>query len=169
MEPIQLARRLFTIFQDAYKARGQGLWSITVRDNEEALGFTVEEARAAVTILMHKGLVKWMGHSLTLTEKGNEACLHPQLLERALGPLEPQSKRIVLSPSSITVHGGHVQIGDNNTQNITYRAVLRKALEEVASRSDLPPVVAASLRGLVDFPDLEELLSRAAAQCGERS
>lgn len=165
MEPIQLARRLFAVLQEVYNRQGQGLWSIPVRDNEAALGFTVEEARTAVTILMHKGLVKWMGHSITLTPSGNEACLHPELLDGLLGPLRPPTRPVVVSSSNVTVHGGHVQIGDHNTQNITYRSVLQEALKEVATRDDVPAPVATGLQRLIDFPDLEGLLERAAARC----
>ena len=160
--PVDLAQRLFAEFQKVYAARlSEGsIWYIAIQGNEAHLGFTADDARTAITVLTQKGLIKTMGIGRhQLTERGKEACLHPELREGRLGAPRPMTP--LVQTSTVNVHGGHVQVGSNNTQNITYRSVLRAALETAEGRDDVPAPVASALRKLVEFPDIESLMSDA--------
>lgn len=173
VDSIALAREVFAAFQrgyDKYAARPGVWWALNLfaRDADDVyLNLSDKEIGLGVRVLKQKGLIEaFTGKSYRLTELGEECCLHPELLDEHLAPRHAASMGIA---PSLTISGGNVQIGDHNTQTITYRAVLEEALEAVDKRDDVPASIAAALRKLIDYPDLEDLLASAATQVGERS
>lgn len=167
--PVELARRLFAEFQRVYAenlSRGS-IWYLPIQGNEAHFGFSAEEARTAISVLTQKDLIEMRGIGrYRLTEPGREACLHPELIEARLGAPRPMSP--VVHSSTVHVHGGNNQIGDGNTQNITYRSVLQAALEAAEERDDVPAAVAAAIKRLQDFPHIEALMSEAAERVARK-
>jgi hypothetical protein len=160
MDAIAAARVVFALFQKRYaEVLGRTrVWALPVgRADFKVDGLTPEAKQLGLNVLLHKDLLKPMAvGSYQLTEAGAEACLHPELVEEYLAP-----RKAMPPNTAVVVHGGHVQIGDGNTQNITYRAVLQKALDVAEERDDVPAPVAAALKRLQDFPDIESLMTEA--------
>lgn len=74
---------------------------------------------------------------------------------------DPSTEAGALVVQSITVHGGHVQVGDHNRQSITYASVLEELRLRVEG-ADLPPAqrgaASDALAILLNQPDLNSIL-----------
>jgi len=167
-DKIECARMVFRDFVASYEEHlgTDGFWTLGTDYEDDAAGLTSKEWLIGVAILTDKGLTeKEYENAWTLTEDGREVCAHPELLDDYLAPRNPARA----GAASVAIHGGHFQFGDGNTQNISYRAVLQEALAVAEESDDVPAPIAGALRRLAEFPDLEELLSTAAAKIGDRT
>lgn len=156
------ARRIFEFFQEAFEdheSDPDANWALNIYEDCARAALSDSVIGVGTRTLVAKGLIeKFTDAHHRLTDLGTECCLHPALLDDYLAPRRP----FAAVSRSVTVTGGNVQIGDNNTQRITYRELLAEALADVDERNDVPATVAGALRKLHDFPDLENLLSAAA-------
>jgi hypothetical protein len=163
---IDSARQVFEFFQDDYEAyanRPGVVWACEVYKDGVGSGLSDAVIGAGTRVLVQKGLIK--AHTATayrLTELGAECCLHPELLDEQLTP--PRNAAVI--PQNINVHGGHVQVGDHNTQHVTYRTILERALDVAEEREDVPAPVAGALRRLCEYPDIDALLAEAQRRAG---
>jgi hypothetical protein len=161
------ARRVFDLFQAAFEEHEgapEAVWALDVYEECAAAGLSESVTGAGTRTLVAKGLIEnfTVAHH-RLTDLGTECCLHPELLDDYLAPRRP----VAAVSRSVTATGGNVQIGDHNTQQITYRELLAEALADVDERDDVPAAVAGAHRKLRDFPDLEGLVSAAAKRAAK--
>lgn len=168
-ESSDLARSVFAVFWEAYEEHAADpsvQWWLEPFDEESRRTYptlTVADIGRAIRTLKQKGLIKQLTDSgYQLTEVGEECCLHPELFDEYIAP-----RRAAGGPS-VSISGGNVQFGDGNTQNITYGALLHEALQVVEEREDIPAPVAAALKRLQEFPDLEAVMSEAAERLGRK-
>jgi hypothetical protein len=166
-DPIELARKVFSEFQQTYAEYlgRSGDWWLPYEGDNEDLGLTAVEVQAGLHVLLEKGLVKPRGmDGWQLTDKGREACLHPDSLGSKLGI--PDLSSPVVHSSTVNVHGGHVQVGNNNTLIVSYQRLLREAADSVANEPTLPndkrETLAEALRELSVMPNIEDLMAAAA-------
>jgi hypothetical protein len=159
-----LARDVFAAFWQGYEEHAGDpsmQWWIEPLGDEDRQRFypTLSDADIGrgIRILKQKGLIKQLTQDgYQLDEAGEECCLHPELFDEYVAP-----RRAAVVPN-VSISGGNVQFGDGNTQNITYGALLHEALQIAEEREDVPAPVAAALKRLQAFPDIESLMSEAA-------
>lgn len=159
-DAIESARKVFDLFQDTYEAfanRPNQLWAVDVYDEGVGAGLSDSEIGAGTRVLVQKGLIRARTTTQYMpTDLGLECCLHPKNLDKYLAPRFPGAVS-----QNISIHGGQNQIGDGNTQNITYRTVFHEALQLVEEREDVPAPIAGALRRLREYPDIDALMTEA--------
>jgi hypothetical protein len=130
-------------------------WSEDEATLAEGLNARPGAVEAVLMSFRDQGLIDMVASDsildVRLTADGIEAYEDPQ------SELAPYVQQITIH----AIHGGSNQFGAGSTQNITYRSVLQAALEVAEERDDVPAPVAGALRKLVEFPDLESLMSDA--------
>lgn len=126
---------------------------------EEHLGVEHTIMRSVLYDLKNTGLIKgqeptggWMFIQLT-----------PHGVEQVEDPSSPVEWHFV---QNVSVSGGNVQIGNGNTQNITYSTVLQNLVEAIAKDSTIPPEMKRSwteaLKGLAAHPLTQTAIQTAA-------
>lgn len=136
------ARAVFRLFEDAFE-KNDGVsdqWWFPRFDDEdyERVGLTERQFAIGLKLLERKNLVETQAleGNWALTDGGVEVCLHPQLLDEALGP---RTSAVVVETNTTYNIDGPTQIGNNNTMSVTYAQVLQQLIEEIDRSKELEP------------------------------
>ncbi len=144
-DEIRWARTVFSRFESTYaeKASDGGQWWLSAFDDADAteLGLELRQVKVGLRILLQKRLLTADASGeayLELTELGEDACLHRQVLDDTLAPPRSAASLIVDARTS-NVFNGPAQIGDGNVQYVTYSVVLQQLLQQIESDPNIEP------------------------------
>lgn len=146
-----------------YRTYGGDSWSVVGESIDEELGLARGDFDMIVRALADQGFVdsESGGLEARLTADGVEAIEEPGTEEN----------RMVQERTSIVQHvsvsGGHVQIGDGNTQNFTYQMALTALAEAIERDPQIPAADKSKLRAAIGtvlgHPLTQTVLGAAAA------
>lgn len=136
---LELASEVFVVFRLHYEQnRPDAVWGLSFREQSPVPGLSLDEAREGAGVLLQKGLIRHMGtgRNYRLTDRGKEACLHPEQLDQYFAPLFRSG-----APQAVTINAANMhntQVGHGNTQHITYSVVLNELRRKIED-ADIPP------------------------------
>ncbi len=140
------ARRVFGEFREQFQEQlGEtGSWLLEFDDPEERRGLAVLK----MFDLIEQGSKG--PYSGKLTDLGKRVCLQPSLLEEALGAT-PGAQQAMVKTMVNNFNGPiqNAQVGDHNTQNITYNVVLQSLIEKVENDASIEPDEKSRLVGML--------------------
>jgi hypothetical protein len=130
------ARILFlNVFQSHFLLHGpEKNWLNEHSDEVKGLGMSEGEAKAALSFLKRKELLEQTGSWYGLSDLGLEACVDSTIRERCLSDASPRAAPTI----NVGVAHAPFQIGDGNTQTITYSSVLQNLVETI-EQAPIPP------------------------------
>lgn len=150
--PMGWARAVFKVFQEGFTEQlgtGREWWIPSFDENDwNELGLSESEFRQGLGVLEHKGLVakKAIGGHWQLTELGNEACLHAEVLDDRLAAPKSSTTHVDQSTNfNVAAVNAPSQFGNQNTQHVTYELVFQQLVTEIQNASDIPPEKKASM------------------------
>jgi hypothetical protein len=167
------------------------LWEGAEREADVAVGSMID-ACLDVGVTDVDAIVKYVGGDLrqfltsfaTTRIQPDYGGVANELISKALAKQGQVKSRVIamqfdrqqrstqMAAMNVTVHGGNVQVGDGNTQTITYQNLLRAAARGIDGRTDVPAdrraALSAAFSEVADFPDIEAMMSMAAKAAGGR-
>lgn len=154
MKMREIKSRILRELYRQYEAHGSG-GSVGLEDLAKIVGTPENTVESAVDSFKESGLLDYTESLATpfdihLTAAGIEEVEEPGSEAFALVQHVQQH---------VSVSGGHVQFGNNNTQNVTYSNVLESLKEQVNGAPRMTPETRMSLINAIDILQANEITS----------
>lgn len=168
-DKVECARMVFQEFRAGYDEHlgTNGYWTLgTNGEDDPKTGLTSREWLIGAAFLKQKGLVeKLTEDAWKLTDDGEDVCAHPEQLDSYLGPRGVATPAVHNTQHTV-IHGGNNQLGNSNTQNVTYQSMLTNLASAIEANPDIPADAkrdwSTKLREIASHPLTQTLLSAAA-------